>query len=487
MRRFAQKTNQTLEGIIGYENIEQINYEKQLEAFKKSEVSMFKFCADLKAIGITLKTASAGVSGPYSILAAGLSYLGDKLFEIGNDVKSTIETKREIIFGLSAGAAMTSIYQPTGKKPGAKRFIPFIGDVVNFTYTLTLKPSDFTNDLKTIFASYKCDGKHTKTSAPLMIGIYPNFLHHPELDDQYRAKMESISSLANNLSSLIQNVEAAIALLATILLQPEFAVAVRIAGGIVEGLLNAIGILFSPNTYDLMAYSKEDFKGRGIDPSNPLAFLNKIPGISEYTKLVESKPIAEESKAASEKRVQNFILISIIEEPVQAALIRDTLGNEEWLRKGEKWPKWNITITNILQDHVEYKDSYGDRYSIRGMQPSYSNKNLFDQVMKDASNLSASSVKGDINKLLSKKTSFIISLLYQLKNKYPWIGDSKNPKWINLQSDILSHIIRVPKKRKPTPKPVASTPMMTPVNKSRTPGTTDLDREMKRREDLPSL
>jgi hypothetical protein len=28
---------------------------------------------------------------------------------------------------------------------------------------------------------------------------------------------------------------------------------------------------------------------------------------------------------------------------------------------------------------------------------------------------------------------------------------------------------------------------MTPINKSRTPGTTDLDREMKRREDLPSL
>jgi hypothetical protein len=122
------------------------------------------------------------------------------------------------------------------------------------------------------------------------------------------------------------------------------------------------------------------------------------------------------------------------------------------------------------------------------MQPSYSNKNLFDQVMKDASNLSASGVKGNINKLLSKKTSFIISLLYQLKNKYPWIGDTRNSLWTNLQSDILTHNT-TPIRRtrvKPT-KPTVTRPGISPVNPNQTPGTTDLDREMKRREDLPSL
>jgi hypothetical protein len=45
--------------------------------------------------------------------------------------------------------------------------------------------------------------------------------------------------------------------------------------------------------------------------------------------------------------------------------------------------------------------------------------------------------------------------MYQLKNKYPWIGDSKNAKWTNLQADILSHLIRSPKKRKTKPEPTA--------------------------------
>ncbi len=59
--------------------------------------------------------------------------------------------------------------------------------------------------------------------------------------------------------------------------------------------------------------------------------------------------------------------------------------------------------------------------------------------------------------------SFIISLVYQLKNKYPWIGDGKNARWTNLQSDILSHINRPEKQRQPTPKPAASTPKPTAV------------------------
>jgi hypothetical protein len=472
MRRFSQKDEKSkdqlsgqenFQRLVGYEAAEKSKYEEQLKKYIEAEKGMIEFCEDLKNIGIALKSGSAGVSGPYSILATGLSNLGDKLISIGNDAVSAIETKNNTIFGLGLTSSLISPYQPAGKKvPGAKRFIPFIGDVINFTYTLSLKPEDFINPIKIIFSSYKCDNSHPKTKAPLMLGIYPNFSEHPELDDQYRAKMESVSSLSANLGALIQNMEAALAYIAAITGHLEFTAAVRLAGGMIQTLLLAISIVFSPNTYDLIAYSKESFKGGGFDPSNPLSVLNKIPGASEYIKIFESKPIAEETKESSESRVQNFILVEIIPED-NIAIIKDTLGNYKALAPGEKWPKWNITITGIFRDHVEYKDSSGKNYSIRYEKTSFSDKNLFDQVMKDAANLSTSGVKGDVNKLLSKKIVEIMKLVYQLQSKYPWIGDSKNAKFINLQADILSHNTRSFKRQKPNTKPVATTPKPTAV------------------------
>lgn len=515
MRRFSQKKDDELtpqerfQKMVGYETSDQIKYQEELEKYLESEKKIRVFCTDLKNIGVAIKLSSAGLSvTPYSKLATGLSSLGDKLIAIGDDVLSAIDTKNKTLFGLQVAALITAPIQPTGlpkasdlpgktlglpetkiKTPTKARFIPLVGDVVNFAYTVTLKPEDFIDPIKNIFTLYKCDPRfpdHPKTKAPLMSGIYPNFNDHPELDDQYRLKFESASSLASNLAALIQNLEAVVAYISILFGQLQFAAAVRLAGGIVQTILFTISTLFSPNLADLAMYSAEGFEGGGIDPSSPFSLLNKIPIVSDFLKKYEAKSIAEGTKKASESRVQNFILVQTIPGQ-QIAVLKDTFGNFKALKPFHKWDKWNITLTKIASDHVEYTDSSGKSYSARIDQPAYSDKNIFDQVMKDAANLSTSGVKGDVNKLLSKKTSFIISLLYQLKNKYPWIGDSKNPKWINLQTDIISHVIRAPKIRKPNVKPIARPPMMIPVNKSFDPEQRDLDREMKRREDLPPL
>lgn len=469
MRRFAQKTEEPSPDVlkyIGQEGLSEIEYNQKLKNYLESEKKMIQFCKDMQSIGYEIKSVTSSIDPNNLILIpvkAALLGLSNKLIEIGDDVLGAIKTKNDTIFGLGIAAGITSTYQPSAKikTPSPKRFIPFVGDFVNFTYTLTLKPSDFTKAIKTIFAPYKCTGGHPNTKAPLFNSpTSPNFDDHPELDEQHRSKFEAFTSLVLNIAALIQDVEAALALIATLTGQFEFAAAVRIAGGAVQTALLGISILFSPNTYDLMAYGGEEFAGGGFDKSSPLSFLNK----TGYPQIYEAKPIAEESKKASESRVQNFILVDKFPaNGKQVIMLKDPLDNYKALAEGDKWSKWNITITGIFSDHVEYKDSSGKIYSVREDQPSFSNKEIYDQVMQDAANLSTSGVKGDVIKLMSKKMSFIISLVYQLKNKYPWIGDTKNAKWINLQSDILSHIIRPPKDRKPSPKPAASTPKPTAV------------------------
>lgn len=469
MRRFAQKTEEPSPDVlksIGQENLSEIEYDQKLKNYLESEKKMIQFCKDIKSIGYEIKSVTSSIDPNNPILIpvkAGLLELSNKLIEIGDDVLGAIKTKNETIFGLGVASGLTSTYQPSAKikTPSPKRFIPFIGDFVNFTYTLTLKPSDFTKAIKTIFAPYKCTGGHPNTKAPLLnFPTSPNFADHPELDEQHRSKLESFSSLILNYAALMQNIEAGLALIATFTGQFEFVAAIRAAGGIVQTILLGISILFSPNTYDLKTFSNEGFAGGGFDKSSPLSFLNK----TGYPQIYEAKPIAEESKKASESRVQNFILVDKFPaNGKQVIMLKDHLDNYKALAEGDKWPKWGITITGIFTDHVEYKDSSGKIYSVRDDQPSLSNKDIYDKVMKDAANLSSSGVKGDVNKLLSKKMSFIISLVYQLKNKYSWIGDTKNAKWINLQSDILSHVIRPEKKRKPATKPAASTPKPTAV------------------------
>lgn len=475
MRRFAQKSQETdpeLLKFIGKEGLSEIEYNQKVKEYLESEKKMIQYCKDLKLIGTAIKTASAGIKEPYGVIAIGLSNLGDKLVDIGDDVIGAIQAKNNTIFGLGVGAALTSTYQPSAKikTPSFKRFIPLIGDVVNFTYTLNLKPTDFSDPIKKIFTPYKCSGNHPDSKAPLLnFLISPNFKDHPELEEQQREKLQSFSSLVLNLGSLIQNVEAALALIGTFAGRIDFVAAVRIAGGLIQTAITAISVLFSPNTYDISAFGSENFRGQGIDKSNPLSILN----LTGYPQLYETKPIAEESQKAGEGRVQNLTLSSIYTENGESfAVIKDNLGNYEALAVGEKWPKWNITITGIFSNHVEYKDSSGKIYSIRKYLAPFQTPEkyktdypgtAFYEIIKDAANLSTSGVKGDVDKLLSKKASDIISLMYQLKNKYPWIGDSKNAKWINLQSDILTHLIREPKKRKPTPKPVATTPKPTAV------------------------
>lgn len=477
MRRFSQKSQEPSPEVLrdfGHEGLSNIEYSEKLKQYQESEKKMIQFCKDLKEIGFEIRSSISNIPNDAYLtpVKAGLLALSNKLIEIGDDAIGAIQAKNNTIFGLGIGAALTSTYQPSAKikTPSFKRFIPFIGDVVNFTYTLSFKPEDFTQPIKTIFTFYKCSGDHPNKKAPIMNSpISPNFNDHPELEEQHRSKLEAVSSLILNVSSLIQNVEAALAIIATFTGQFEFVAAIRTAGGLIQTAFLALNILFSPNTYDISAYGQAGFKGGGFDKTSPLSALN----ITGYPQLYEAKPMAEESKDVSETRVQNFILMSVEKiNDKKVAFIKDNLGNFEALAVGDKWPKWGITLTGIFLNRVEYKDSSGKLYSIRGDVPSYATPEVlitdkkgtaFNKIMKDAANLSTSGVNGDVNKLLSKKASDIISLMYQLKNKYPWIGDSKNSKWINLQSDILSHLIREPKKRKEAPKPVATTPQATPV------------------------
>ena len=154
--------------------------------------------------------------------------------------------------------------------------------------------------------------------------------------------------------------------------------------------------------------------------------------------------------------------------------MQDPRGDTLVMQVGDEWPKWGIKITGIFTTsnpaRVEYKDKSGNYYILNVLRnaskepiSAFSDKNLFDQVMKDAANLNTSGVKGDVNKLLSKKIVDIMKLVYQLQSKYPWIGDSKNAKFINLQSDILSHNTRPIKRQKPNVKPVTTTPKPTAV------------------------
>lgn len=514
MRRFAQKDGEStdkksterefIDDKIGQVGIKSLEEDEALKKFIESEKNMIEYCQQLKNFGTGLRAGIVGinVSDPLSITAkVAFLKLSDKLIEIGNDAPAAIKAKNDIVFQTGVLGGLTTIYQPTDKvlkSPSAKRFIPFVGDLINFAYTLTLRPEDFINPIKILLTPYECDKSHPDINKPLSIGLpglpTPNYLDHPELDAQQREKMASVSSLAMNLASLVQNLEAALSLMGLLTGNVLFTAAVRIAGGIVEGILTVISIIASPNTYDLGAYAGEDFKGGGIDPSSPYAFLNKIPGLSQYIKNYESKPIAEDAKKASEKIVENFKLLDIgiykMEKGQVVAAedgdlnskkivtLKDPRGDVLTLETRQEWPKWGITITGIFPTsnppRVEYKDKSGNYYSLNILRnaskepiSAFTDKNIFDQVMKDAANLSTSGVKGDVDKLLSKKASDIISLMYQLKNKYPWIGDPKNAKWTNLQADILSHLIRSPKKRKTKPEPapgsVATTPKPTAV------------------------
>jgi hypothetical protein len=502
MRRFAQKDGESTDGgfideKIGQEGIKKIQEDAALKKFIESEKNMIEYCQQLKNFGTGLRAGIVGinVSDPLSITAkVAFLKLCDKLIEIGNDAPAAIKAKNDIVFQTGVLGGLTTIYQPTDKvlkSPSAKRFIPFVGDLINFAYTLTLRPEDFINPIKILLTPYKCDKSHPDPNKPLSIGLpglpTPNYLDHPELEDQQREKMASVSSLATNLASLIQNVEAALSLIGLLTGNVPFTAAVRIAGGIVEGILTAISIIASPNTYDLGAYAGEDFKGGGIDPSSLYAFLNKIPGLSQYIKSYESKPIAEEAKKASEKIVENFKLLSIGTYNIEngqfvpsedgrykIVTLQDPRGDTFTMGIGDEWPKWGIKITGIFTKsnppRVEYKDKSGNYYSLTVLKnaskepmSAFTDKNIFDQVMKDAANLSTSGVKGDVDKLLSKTIADIMKLVYQLQSKYPWIGDSKNAKFINLQSDILSHNTKPIKRQKPNVKSVATTPKPTAV------------------------
>lgn len=493
MRRFAQKDKNNTNQQQSWEAKQLLEEQKKIEAFLASEKDIIAFCKDLSAAGTALKLTASKIPSSYFLASAALSFLGDKLIKSGDDTVSFINARKTAVLAFQTTASLTPIFQPTSKTPGLKRYIPFVGDVLNYKYTQTLSyQKDLINPIEQIFAPFKCDKSHPPTKAPVTIFLAPNFFHHPELDDQYRAKTEAVSQLSFNLGAQLQNIEALLAWIATAFGQIELVAAIRAIGGAVQTLLMIISAIFSPNTADLATYGfLENFQGGGLDPDSPLGFLNKVPGFLQYAKKFEAKPIAEETKAASEKLKQNFILLDVFDNKIK---FKDQFGEEKIMKVGDTWPKYGITITYIDLTHAEYKDKYGNKYSMRRLQPAFATTEpsisdipgtTFYKIMKDVADLRSSGVNGDVNKLLSKKISFIMSLVFQLKNKYPWIGDTKNAKWVNLQADILTHNTRPFPKTiiKKTP-PKKQQVYRSPVNPNQTP------REKpwyERGEDLPPL
>jgi hypothetical protein len=488
MRRFAQSKDKPIvpENEPSYEKAILDEEKKNIEDFYKSQKKVIDFCKELTSVGLEFKKTAGKLPAEQFLLSMTLSSLGDKFIQAGTNVNQIIQAKTGAELGFDVVKNLAAIIQKPSTGPGLKRNIPLIGDLINFELTANLTAKDYTEPLYTLSKPYKCNKiKDHKVNAPIWknLGLSLNFDDHPELLDQHREQAEAISKILELLSIWAQNIEALSAWLVGILGGPAAAPAVviiRLLGGAISLALQVLSALISPNFADITQYSSEGFEGGGIDPQNPFAKLNKIPGLSEFIKIYESKPIAGETQQASEQRVQNFILEDIIKKGQEDdgvkssfdyAYIKDTLGNLKAMTVGSTWQKWGITITGIYDDHVEYKDKYNKKYSIRKNTPSFSFVNTkgfadpkaFIDIMTDAANLRTSGVNGDVTKLLSKKSSDIISLMYQLKNKYPWIGDSKNAKWINLQSDILSHLIREPKERKPMPKPVATLPRPTAV------------------------
>ena len=488
MRRFAQSQDKPIvpENEPSYEKAILDEEKKNIEDFYKSQKKVIDFCKELTSVGLEFKKTAGKLPAEQFLLSMTLSSLGDKFIQTGNDVSQIIQAKTGAQLGFDVVKNLAAIIQKPSTGPGLKRHIPLVGDLINFELTANLTAKDYTEPLYTLSQPYKCNKINDhKINAPIWknLGLSLNFDDHPELLDQHREQAKAISKILELLSIWAQNIEALSAWVVGILGGPAAAPVVaiiRLLGGSISLALQVLSALISPNFADITQYSSEGFEGGGIDPLNPFAKLNKIPGLSKFIKQYESKPIAEETEKASEQRIQNLILEDIIKKgqeddgvksPFDYAYIKDTLGNLKAMTVGSTWPKWGITITGIYDDHVEYKDKYNKKYSIRKNTSSFSfvnTKNLADpkafiDIMTEAANLKSSGVNGDVRKLLSGKTVDIISLMFKLKNKYPWIG-TKNPKWINLQSDIISHkIIKEPKKTKPTPKPVATTPKPTAV------------------------
>ena len=139
MRRFAQKTEDKISKAEPSWEAEKISEEKKkIEKFLESEKDIIAFCNDLRSAGNGLKQVASKVPQPYFLVSAALSLLGDKFIKVGNDAVNLINARKTAILAFETSANLTPLYQPTSKTPGLKRYIPFVGDIINFKYTQTL-------------------------------------------------------------------------------------------------------------------------------------------------------------------------------------------------------------------------------------------------------------------------------------------------------------------------------------------------------------
>ena len=165
MRRFAQKNEKIPGKEPSWEKEEQDAFLKNIKEIQKSNSELLQFCRDLKSAGAGLKQVATKVPPIYAFASAGLVSIGSKFEEIGDNVIGIINTKQAIELASNVAGYSSSLYQPTSKTPGLKRFIPFAGDIINFNYTtkLTLQ-KDLIEPIENIFAPYKCDKNHPPTA-----------------------------------------------------------------------------------------------------------------------------------------------------------------------------------------------------------------------------------------------------------------------------------------------------------------------------------
>lgn len=482
MKRFAQDSKDKdpykdpltrLVGQSGKVNFEKIiSDEKAIEQYKKDNAKLIEFLKALVSMGQKIKDAANYVkadqareelgpilSSPIYAIKSGLAKFGDELINKGSDLEAAVNAAYAAEL---ATLGVSALHSSRPRVQRVTRYLPFIGDVVNLSYFNALTVESFTDPLKTIFSGFKCNSTSVHKGQPTFSGLYPNFSGHPEFFQQYKDKLQAVSDLTNNISICLQVVETGLAAVALVTGGAPAYMAVRAAGALIQAPLFLFTIVISPNTADIATYSGLGFKGGGTDPKKFFGFINKIPGLKEYAQYYESKPIAEEIEKLSNFSYLPRVVSINFSEKLQDYLVTfsDTSGRVFTLTKDSPPnPDTKIKLLglNIDQGWIEIKNANGNiiRMNVRtytdesGKKLMYSeapfyNENIFKTIIQEGANLKTG---GDVQKFLSLPNWQILRILdEQLKYKYNWIGDGKNPNWVNLQADIVSHKPLDPKK-----------------------------------------
>lgn len=477
MKRFAQSQKTTEDPYVkefGQKSKEAAEKEARdkeaIEKYKKDNANLIEFLKALASMGKKIKDAANYVkadqareelgpilSSPIYAIKSALAKFGDELINKGNDLQAAVNAA--YVAELST-LGVSALHSSRPRVQRVTRYLPFIGDVVNLTYFNALTVESFTDPLQTIFSGFKCNSTSTHKGQPTFSGLYPNFSGHPEFFQQYKNKLQAVADLTNNISICLQVAETGLSAVALVTGGAPAYIAVRAVGALIQAPLFLFTIVISPNTTDIATYSKEGgFKGGGTDPKGFFGFINKIPGLKEYAQYYESKPIAEEIEKLSNFSYLPKVVSVDYQKDLEEYLVTfsDSSGRIFTLSKGQVNPDTKIKLLGLNPDPgggrpgwIEIQNESGSIFRIPvakitnktgeaffvTKQPFY-NEKIFNTIMQEGANLKTG---GNVQKFLSLPNWQILRILdEQLKYKYNWIGDGKNPNWVNLQADIVSH------------------------------------------------